>query len=215
MQKSTNLSPIAKEIAEDLWNIKAIQINMDVPFTSISGIRSPLYYDTMKVNADIEVRKRVVGAFVNIIESHFANAEVIAGVATGGIPLGVLIADKLNLPFIYVRQAPKEHGLKKQVEGFYEPGNKVLLIEDIISTGHSSLKAIEGLKNENLEIVGLISLMTYGIESVINLIEIENIKHYNVCDLETILELALSKGNISNEDKMSILNFIASSENLS
>jgi orotate phosphoribosyltransferase len=148
-----------------------------------------------------------VKAFVNLITNTFPKVELIAGVATGGIPLGVLIADRLKLPFIYVRQAPKEHGLMKQVEGYFHPGSKTIVIEDHISTGGSSFNAIQGLRKAQLELLGLISLMTYRFEAATNLFKQENINYYSMCDLDAVIEVALNDGMINSHEKAEILEF--------
>ncbi len=196
-----------KEIAKDLLKLGAIQFNVQHPFTWVSGISSPVYCDNRIVNSNVEVRTKVVNAFVNLITNTFPNVELIAGVATGGIPMGVLIADRLKLPFIYVRQAPKEHGLMKQVEGQFSPGSKTVVIEDHISTGGSSFNAIQGLRKENLDLLALISLMTYRFEAATNLFTQENINYYSLCDLDAVIEVALTEGSTTDDDKEAILEF--------
>lgn len=195
------------EIANDLLNIGAVQLNMNSPFTWVSGIKSPIYCDNRKVSSNVKVRQNVIKAFVNVIKHNFSEVEIIAGVATGGIPFGALIADKMNLPFIYVRQAPKEHGLMKQVEGYYKKGQKVVVIEDHISTGGSSLKAINGLRNVSLEILGLISIMTYDFKSAIELFKNENINHISLCSLDIIAEVARENNKITDEEVKSLIHF--------
>jgi orotate phosphoribosyltransferase len=149
----------------------------------------------------------MVEAFIEIINEHFPNVEVIAGVATGGMPMGTLIADRLELPFIYVRQEAKEHGLKRQVEGAYKAGDKVILIEDHISTGSSSLKAVEGLRKEGLDVIALISIMTYGFKKASSLFESNKIEQWSLCDLETIIDVCLTTNRISQAEADTILEF--------
>ena len=148
MTVSKKESPYARDVAKELLHLGSVSFNVDSPYTWVSGIKSPVYCDNRKIYSDVRVRRKVVRAFQNLIEDQFPDVEIIAGVATGGIPCGILIAENMNLPFIYVRQAPKEHGLMRQVEGSFTAGDKVVLIEDLISTGGSSLKAIQGLRNE-------------------------------------------------------------------
>jgi orotate phosphoribosyltransferase len=149
----------------------------------------------------------VVKAFVEIIQGKFPQVEKIAGIVTGGVPFGVLIADRLNLPFIYVRQKSKEHGLQKQVEGSYNAAEKVVLIEDHISTGGSSLNAVHGVREAGLDILGLVSIMTYGFEIASNNFKQENVAHFSICDLDTVLDVAGQLKVISDPEKQSILVF--------
>lgn len=201
------VSSSARLVAKELLHIECVQFNLEDPFIWVSGVKSPVYCDNRKINSFVSTRNIILDAFVKLISEEYPDVEVIAGVATGGIPMGVLIADKMNLPFIYVRQEPKKHGLMKQVEGDYQEGNKVVLIEDHVSTGGSSLKAINGLRKENLDLLGIISIMTYGFDSSINLFKENHIDHYSLCDLESILELAHDLGIITSSDKSKIQNF--------
>ncbi len=210
MKHSTKISDSANIIAQNLLAIHSVQFNVKEPFTWVSGIKSPVYCDNRKINSDVAVRNIAVDAFVKLIKDRFNDVEIIAGVATGGIPLGILIADRLNLPFIYVRQAPKEHGLKKQVEGAFKANNKVVLIEDHISTGGSSLKAIDALRANELNVLALVSVMTYGFNAATNLFSENNIEQQSLCDLDTILDVAQSIGNIDLLEKEEILKFRSS-----
>lgn len=207
MSPSNKVSQYSKDVAHDLLKIGAVELNVSSPFTWVSGIKSPVYCDNRKIYSHIEVRNRVVDAFCELIKSSFKDVEIIAGIATGGIPIGTLIADRLKLPFIYVRQTRKEHGLMRQVEGAYKKGEKVVLIEDHISTGGSSMRAIQGLREEGLEILALVSIMTYRFQKARDVFEKESINHISICDLDIILETAVEIGNISTSDKNSILEF--------
>jgi len=207
MDNPRKISDNAKNVANDLLKLGSIQLNVTQPFTWVSGIKSPIYCDNRLVNSDVAIRKNMVGYFVELIQDKFKDVEIIAGVATGGIPLGVLIADRLNLPFIYARQAPKEHGLKKQIEGSYQEGNKVVLIEDHISTGGSSLIAVQALRDGKLDVIGLISIMSYGFSSATEKFEKNDVNHYTLCDLDTVLDISLERGNITENEKASILSF--------
>ena len=204
---SSKVSPFAKEVAKRLLSLGSVQLNLKDKFTWASGIISPIYCDNRKIISNVAVRNFMTDTFVKVIEKYYPDVEVIAGVATGGIPLGILVADRLKLPFIYVRQAPKEHGLKRQVEGDFKKGDKVALIEDLISTGGSSFKAVEGLRNEGLEMLGLISIMTYGFKKAELLFNDHDVKYLSLCDLDAIVEVACSEGSISEEDKTAILAF--------
>ncbi len=207
MELLTEILPSSKLVAQDLLNLRAVQFNVKEPFTWVSGIKSPVYCDNRVVISDVEVRKKVLASFIQLINEQFKDVQIIAGVATGGIPMGVLIADRMNLPFVYVRQAPKEHGLKRQVEGSYTSGSNVVVIEDHISTGSSSFKAIHGLRNEGLNVLGLVSIMTYGFKASVDLFNSEMVRHYSLCDLDTMLEVALENNLINSNEKESILAF--------
>ena len=207
MENSLKTSISSRAIARDLLALGAVQFNVSNPFTWASGIKSPVYCDTRRVNSDVKIRRNVLEAFLEIMMEQFKNAELIAGVATGGMPMGALIADRLNLPFVYVRQAAKEHGLKKQVEGAYTPGSNVVLIEDLISTGGSSYKAAEALRSEKLELLGLISIMTYGFKKANDLFRDNKVNHYSLCDLDTLIDVASATGNIDPAGKEVILKF--------
>lgn len=198
----------SKLIAEYLLEIGAVKFNVENPFTWVSGIRSPIYCDNRIINSKVKVRKAVIDEFTKIISEYYLqDINTIAGVATGGIPYGVLTADRLDLPFIYVREKRKEHGLKKIVEGEFSAGDKVVLIEDHISTGISSRKAVQGLREEGLVLVSLISIMTYGFAEADKQFKEENIEHASLCDLDTVLEVAQKNGRLSNADVKTILDF--------
>ena len=152
----------AKKVAESLLQIKAIKLNPTNPFTWASGWHSPIYCDNRKILSYPAVRKQVYEAFAELITEKYPQADIVAGVATGAIAHGVLAAEKLGKPFIYVRSAPKSHGLTNQVEGEFHPGDKVVVIEDLISTGGSSLSAVEALRNAGCEVLGMVAIFTYG-----------------------------------------------------
>ena len=198
---------LSKEVAKKLLDIGVIKLNVSDPFTWTSGIKAPIYCDNRIINSNVEVRNLVVKAFVEIIQDKFPQVEKIAGIVTGGVPFGVLIADRMNLPFIYVRQKSKEHGLQKQVEGSYDAGEKVVLIEDHISTGGSSLNAVHGVRDAGLDILGLVSIMTYGFEIASNNFKQENVTHFSICNLDTVLEVAGQLKVITDDEKQSILVF--------
>ena len=151
-----------KHFAEKLLQIKALQVNLQQPYTWASGWRSPVYCDNRKVLSYPHVRDFVKSELANMVLEHFSDAEVIAGVATAGIAHGVMAADLLKLPFIYVRSKPKEHGMGNQIEGHMEPGKKVVVIEDLVSTGKSSLQVVDALREAGAEVIGMCALFTYG-----------------------------------------------------
>ena len=152
----------ALKVAEFLLQIEAIKLSPENPFTWASGLRSPIYCDNRKTLSFPEVRAFVRDSFVTSIRKSFPNTEVIAGVATGGIAIGALVAEAMNLPFIYVRSEAKKHGLGNQVEGVLKAGQRVMVIEDLISTGSSSLTAVEVLRQTQADVIGMAAIFTYG-----------------------------------------------------
>lgn len=154
----------ALKVAEFLLQIKAVKLNPKNPFTWASGINSPIYCDNRVSLSYPKVRTFIRQAYAEAVVDHFGMPDVIAGVATGGIAQGALVAEELGLPFIYVRSSAKAHGMGNQIEGHFEEGQKVVVIEDLISTGGSSLKAVEALRDAKLEVVGLAAIFTYGFD---------------------------------------------------
>lgn len=152
----------AKIFAEKLLQVKALKINIQTPFVWASGWHSPVYCDNRKALSFPHVRDYLKSELANAVLENFPEAEAIAGVATAGIPHGTLVADLLKLPFLYVRSKPKGHGLGNQIEGVLNPGEKVVVIEDLVSTGKSSLEAVEALRAAGAEVIGLCALFTYG-----------------------------------------------------
>lgn len=198
------MTPIEQIIAENLLQINAIKLEPANPFTWASGWKSPIYCDNRKVLSYPAQRKVVAQAFVQKIKELYPHAEVIAGVATGAIAIGMLVAEELGLPFIYVRSAAKEHGLTNMIEGVYEAGQKIVVIEDLISTGGSSIKAVEALRNAKCDVLGMLAIFTYGFDTArTNFIEIkckiDTLSNYNV-----LVTLAKDKGYISEEQLLSL-----------
>jgi orotate phosphoribosyltransferase len=199
-------------IANFLLDINAVKINVKEPFIWTSGIKSPIYCDCRIVNSYVEARDAVISKFVEVINGRFiSKTNIIGGVASGGISFGALVADRLHLPFIYVREERKKHGLKKQIEGAYEPfGNRVLLIEDHISTGGSSVKAIHVLKDQQLEVVCLLSIMTYGFKEADVAFDAAGVIHDSLCNLDVVLEVAAERNIINSEEADKIRQFRSS-----
>jgi len=160
----TSFDDPAYKIAEFLLQIKAIKLQPDNPFTWASGWKSPIYCDNRKTLSYPQIRTYIRQQFVETINKHFAKPDVIAGVATGGIAQGALVAQELGLPFVYVRSEAKKHGLANMIEGDIESGQSVVVIEDLISTGGSSLKAVEALRDKGCDVKGMVSIFTYGFD---------------------------------------------------
>ncbi|MBS1579571.1 MAG: orotate phosphoribosyltransferase [Bacteroidetes bacterium] len=194
-----------KAVAEKLLQIQAIKLSPTKPFTWASGWKSPIYCDNRKVLSFPFQRDFIKSELCNVIFEKFPEAEMLAGVATAGIAWGAMAADQLKLPYIYVRPKPKEHGLTNQIEGFYEKGKKVLVIEDLISTGKSSLQVVDVLRNEGLEVVGMVSIFNYGFSVAIEAFDKANVKFQSLTNYATLIQLALEK-NIVSADTESLLN---------
>ncbi|MBM3413276.1 MAG: orotate phosphoribosyltransferase [Bacteroidetes bacterium] len=184
-------------IAEKLLQVKAVQLNPTQPYTWASGWKSPIYCDNRKILSFPYVRDYIKSELCNIIFEKYESAALLAGVATAGIPWGAMAADQLKLPFIYVRPKPKEHGLGNQIEGEYEPGQKVLVIEDLVSTGKSSLQAVDALMEKGLEVVGMVSIFNYGFPIATEHFAKRNINYTSLTDYSTLITLAASTGLIS------------------
>ena len=194
-----------KAVAEKLLQIQAIKLSVEKPFTWASGWRSPIYCDNRKVLSFPYIREFIKSEMSNLIFDEFADAEGLAGVATAGIAWGAMAADQLKLPFIYVRAKPKEHGMGNQIEGYYEPGKKIVVIEDLISTGKSSLQVAEVLKQSGLEVMGMVSIFNYGFDQAKKAFESAGIPLRSLTDYPALISLALEKGLVSQEQQAALL----------
>ena len=189
-----------QRIAEKLLQSKAVKLQPNSPFTWASGWKSPIYCDNRKTLSYPNIRDFIKSELSNMVFTEFPDAEVIAGVATAGIPHGALVADLLKMPFIYVRSKPKAHGMGNQIEGHLEEGKKVLVIEDLISTGKSSMEAIVALREAGAKIEGLCSVFTYGFNVSKELFEKENIPVNSLSNYNALLESALEQKVIQASD---------------
>ena len=186
--------------ASRLLKINAIKLQPNNPFTWASGWKSPFYCDNRKTLSYPELRNYVKIELVHTILNHFPEVEAIAGVATGAIPQGALVADALNLPFVYVRNKPKDHGLENLIEGELKAGMKVVVIEDLISTGGSSLKAVEAIRNNACEVIGMVASYTYGFPVAKKAFKDAQIKLVTLTDYEHVVDEALKTGYIDDSD---------------
>jgi orotate phosphoribosyltransferase len=198
-----------KAVAEKLLQINAIKLSPQQPFTWASGWKSPIYCDNRKVLSYPYIRDFIKSEMCSVIFEQFPEAEVLAGVATAGIAWGAMAADQLKLPYIYVRPKPKEHGLGNQVEGSFEKGQKVLVIEDLISTGKSSLQVCDVLKREGAEVIGMVSIFTYGFEHAENAFKEAGIPYRSLTNYPTLIELAIEKGLVKANEQNTLLNWRA------
>jgi len=187
----------SKAVAEILLQIKAIRLNPEQPFTWASGIKSPIYCDNRMVLSHPAQRTVVVESLVSLAKT-FGIFDVVAGVATAGIPHGALMADRLSLPFVYVRDKPKGHGRQNRIEGHLEPGQRVLVVEDLISTGGSSLKAIEALREAGANIVGLVAIFSYGFEQAVQNFLQADCPFATLTNYNALIEVAIATGYIQN-----------------
>ena len=190
-----------RKVAEFLLRIKAIELNVADPFTWASGRRSPIYCDNRKTLSHPSVRTFIRQLCAEEIENRFGKADAIAGVATGGIALGALVAQELGLPFIYVRSKAKDHGLGNSIEGDLSVLSNVVVIEDLISTGQSSLKAVAALRNAGVEVKGLLAIFTYGFDVAEAAFRDANCTFSTLTDYSTMLDQAMQEGYITNEQR--------------
>ncbi|MBR5689054.1 MAG: orotate phosphoribosyltransferase [Prevotella sp.] len=186
--------------ARKLLEIKAIKLRPQEPFTWASGWKSPIYCDNRRVNSYPEVRSYVKLRLTNLILEQFPEVEAIAGVATGAISQGALVADALNLPFAYVRPKPKDHGMGNQIEGELAVGAKVVVVEDLISTGGSSLKAVDALRQADVEVLGMVASHTYGFPVAEEAFREANVTLFTLTDYEHVIAEAAESGYVSEND---------------
>ena len=186
--------------AEKLLKVKAIKLQPSNPFTWASGWKSPFYCDNRKTLSYTDLRSFVKIELTRIILENFPDVDAIAGVATGAIAQGALVADALNLPFVYVRSKPKDHGLENLIEGELKPGMKVVVVEDLISTGGSSLKAVEAIRNNGCEVVGMVASYTYGFPIAEKAFNDAQVKLITLTNYEAVVEQAVKTGYITEND---------------
>lgn len=194
------MSNYSENIALSLLEIEAIKLRPEEPFRWASGWNSPIYCDNRLSLSFPDVRNQVKEGLVSLIRDNFSNAESIAGVATAGIPQGALVSDAINLPFIYVRPKPKDHGMANLIEGKISPGQKVVVVEDLISTGGSSLKAVEALKEAGFEVLGMVAIFTYGFAVAEENFKKAGVKLITLSNYDTLISQAIKKNIIKSKD---------------
>jgi orotate phosphoribosyltransferase len=194
----------AEKTAELLLQINAIKLNPKNPFTWASGWQSPIYCDNRLILSFPAIRNFVREEFSKHIEKEYGKPDVIAGVATGAIGIGMLVAEYMGLPFVYVRPEPKKHGRQNQVEGFLQKGQNVVVVEDLISTGNSSLLAVEALKEAGANIKGMVAIFTYGFDIAKENFKNANIELNTLADYNNLLELAVAKNYISDKELITL-----------
>ena len=201
------MKTLEKIFAAKLLNIKAIKLQPENPFTWASGWKSPFYCDNRKTLSYPDLRNFVKLEICRIIEENFPEVDAVAGVATGAIPQGALVADELGLPYAYVRPKPKDHGMGNQVEGELKKGAKVVVVEDLISTAGSAIDTVKVLRDAGAEVLGIVSIFTYGMKKGLVRLEENNVKNVSLCDLDTLVEVAAETGYIKADDRLKILQF--------
>ncbi len=194
-----------KAVAEKLLQVGAVKLSPENPFTWASGWKSPIYCDNRKVLSFPYVRDFIKSELCNVIFEGFPEAELLAGVATAGIAWGAMAADQLKLPYVYVRPKPKEHGMGNQIEGFYTAGQKVLVIEDLISTGKSSLQVVDVLRAAGVEVVGMVSIFTYGFPHADEAFTKAGVKYQSLTNYSSLISLAVEKGQVTAETEQLLL----------
>jgi orotate phosphoribosyltransferase len=196
----TSFDDAASKVAEFLLQIKAVKLQPEKPFTWASGLKSPIYCDNRKTLSYPKIRTYIRQQFVDTINEHFAIPDVIAGVATGGIAVGALVAQEMGLPFVYVRSEAKKHGLTNMIEGEIQSGQNVVVIEDLISTGGSSLKAVEALREKGCNVKGMVAIFTYGFDEALQNFKKAKCRLETLTDYNTLVKCALEKEYIDEKD---------------
>jgi len=189
-----------KQIANLLLQIKSIKINVAKPFQWASGWKSPIYCDNRKTLSYPQIRNVIKEHFINVIKDKFKNVQAIAGIATGAIAIGAIVADALNLPFIYVRSNQKDHGLKNLIEGEVVENQNVVIVEDLVSTGGSSLKAVNALLDSKCNVLGMIAIFTYQFKTTADKFNEAGCKLYTLCNFKALIEMAVQTGYINTRD---------------
>jgi len=194
------METVEKILAKKLLNIKAVKLQPANPFTWASGWKSPIYCDNRKTLSYPSLRNFIKLELARTIIENFENVTVIAGVATGAIAQGAMVAEELNLPFVYIRSTPKDHGLENLIEGDLKPKSKVVIIEDLISTGGSSIKAVEAVRNAGCDVIGMVAIFTYGLSVAEERFKEVKVKLITLCNYDAILDEALKTDYIDESE---------------
>lgn len=196
-----------KLIAKELLSINAVFLRPEQPFTWASGIKSPIYCDNRLTLSDTKVRANVENGLAEVVRTHYPDAEVLMGTSTAGIAHAAITATILDLPMGYVRSGAKDHGRTNRIEGRLEKGQKVVVIEDLISTGGSCIEVVEALREAGAEVLGVASIFTYGMKRGLERLEAANVKNVSLSDLDTLVEVAAEEGYIKPDDKARLIAF--------
>lgn len=196
-----------KLIAKDLLKIKAVFLRPEEPFTWVSGIKSPIYCDNRLVLTDVAAREDVEQGLAQLIQEKYPDVEVLMGTATAGIAHAAIVAHKLSLPMGYVRSSNKDHGRQNQIEGKLEKGQKVVVVEDLISTGGSVMDVVNVLREAGAEVLGIVSIFTYGMQKGLDRFKEGNIENTSLTDFDTIVKVAIEEGYIKEEEEERLIAF--------
>ena len=196
-----------KLIAKDLLSIGAVFLRPDEPFTWASGIKSPVYCDNRLTLTSVQVRTDVENSLAKVVKEHYPEAEVLMGTSTAGIAHAAITAHLLDMPMGYVRSGSKDHGRGNQIEGKLEPGQKVVIIEDLISTGGSVIEVAQALRDAGAEVLGIASIFTYGMRKGLDRLAAENLKNVSLTNFDTIVKIAAETGYIKSEDMDRLIAF--------
>ena len=197
----------SEQIAADLLRIKAVFLRPSEPFTWASGIKSPIYCDNRLTLSDVAVREDVENGLTELIRQYYPETEMLMGTATAGIAHAAIVAAKMNLPMGYVRSGAKDHGRQNQIEGRVSPGQKVVVVEDLISTAGSSLEVVEVLRNAGLEVLGMVSIFTYGLQKGLDRLSAAQVQNHSLSNLDVLAEVAVKEGYISENEKRELIQF--------
>lgn len=198
---------LSEQIAADLLRIKAVFLRPQEPFTWASGIKSPIYCDNRLTLSDVAVREDVENGLVTLIKQYYPEAEVLMGTSTAGIAHAAITATKLNLPMGYVRSGAKDHGRQNRIEGRLVPGQKVVVVEDLISTAGSCLEVVEVLREAGAEVLGIVSIFTYGMQKGFDRIAAAKTENHSLSNLDVLAEVAVKEGYISEREKKELIQF--------
>lgn len=200
---------IEEMVAKDLLGIKAVFLNPNQPFTWASGIKSPIYTDNRLTLSDTKVRQDIENALAEVIKAEYPDVQIVVGTSTAGIPHAAIVGHILNIPMGYVRSSSKDHGRKNRIEGNVPPGSKVVVIEDLVSTGGSCLDVANHLRSCNINVLGIASIFTYGMKKSVEAFQQANIKNVSLTNFDVVVDIAAKEGYIKEEDKKKLLAFRA------
>ena len=198
---------LSEQIAADLLKIKAVFLRPKDPFTWASGIKSPIYCDNRLTLSDVAVREDVENGLVELIRTYYPEAECLMGTSTAGIAHAAITATKMSLPMGYVRSGAKDHGRQNQIEGKVVPGQKVVVVEDLISTAGSCSEVVEVLREAGVEVLGIVSIFTYGMQKGLNRLEEHHVTNHSLSDLDVLADVAVQEGYISEQEKNELIQF--------
>ena len=198
---------LSEQIAADLLKIKAVFLRPKDPFTWASGIKSPIYCDNRLTLSDVAVREDVENGLAELIRTYYPEAECLMGTSTAGIAHAAITATKMSLPMGYVRSGAKDHGRQNQIEGKVVPGQKVVVVEDLISTAGSCIEVVEVLREAGVEVLGIVSIFTYGMQKGLNRLAEHNVTNHSLSNLDVLAEVAVQEGYISEQEKNELIQF--------